>query len=258
MNTVYTPRTQQGESILFTNDENNPCYMHAEAIASLKVGTRLCNSQGEALLLVIGKHYHYTQENLAGYTLVCKALQDIPETQDTYSIQYKGYSVAWVTLSDSASVGKRTDTSGPLIGSLLQQSFDISVERGFVIPDNPERLEHLLLDLSLFQRFNCIITTGGTGVAPRDTTPEVMEKIIRHPLYGFELAMMQASMQYVSTAILSRARAGIIAESILINLPGSPKAVEQNLTPLLPALRHAMDKVCGDTSDCAGMFTILP
>ncbi|MDE7468715.1 MAG: MogA/MoaB family molybdenum cofactor biosynthesis protein [Desulfovibrionaceae bacterium] len=256
MNTLYTPHVSKGEYIYFTDDSNDPCYMPAGAITSLRVGTILCNSHGEESLLVIGKQYHYTHETRAFHRLICEALCDISEANEQYSIHHKGYSVAWITLSDSASVGKRSDTSGPRIGSLLRASFDISVERSFVIPDEPEQLEHLLLDLSLFQRFNCILTTGGTGLSPRDITPNVMEKIIQHPLHGFEIAMMQASMQYVSTAILSRARAGIIAQSIIINLPGSPKAVEQNLIPLLPALPHAMDKLCGDTSDCAGLFTL--
>ena len=194
MITIYTPKIAQGEIIHYTSNLNDQHYIHPEVIAPLRIGTFLCNSQGDPSLLVIGKHYNYSQDTLASYTLTCKALHDLQEVKEQYSPKYKGYSIAWITLSDSSSIGKRTDTSGPLIGSILQKSFDISVERGFVIPDDPQRLEHLLLDLSLFQRFNCIITTGGTGVAPRDITPEVMEKIIQRPLYGFELAMMQASM----------------------------------------------------------------
>lgn len=256
MITLYTPAVQFGRILHFTSERSHQCYMHAEVIASLRVGALLCDTNGKALLLVIGKHMHYTEDTLGQYTLTCKVLDTIEEGTSKYTVQYKGYSIAWVTLSDSGSVGKRTDESGPLIGSILQNTFEVSVERGFLIPDDPTRLEHILLDLALFQRFNCILTTGGTGVAPRDTTPEVMEKILHRSLYGFELAMMQASMQYVSTAILSRARAGIIAETILINLPGSPKAVQQNLTPILPALQHAMDKLCGDPSDCAGVFAI--
>lgn len=253
---LYTTTVREGNTFSFSSNTTTQCYLHAEAIAMLRVGTLFTRVDGKSSFIVIGKHINHELETLATYTLICKALTNIPEGDAPYTITSKGYSIAWITLSDSGSVGKRTDESGPLIGNILRTTFDVSLERGFIIPDDPLRIEHLLLELALFQRFHCILTTGGTGLSPRDNTPDVMERILHKTLHGFELAMMQASMTHVSTAILSRAKAGIIAESILINLPGSPKAVEQNLSPLLPALKHAMDKLSGDPTDCAGIFAL--
>jgi molybdenum cofactor synthesis domain-containing protein len=95
-----------------------------------------------------------------------------------------------------------------------------------------------------------IVTTGGTGVAPRDITPEVTAGLVHKRLPGFEQAMMQASLAATPRAAISRAVAGILGSSLIINLPGSPKGVRENLAPLLPALDHTLDKIHGDPADC--------
>ncbi|MGL4722252.1 MAG: MogA/MoaB family molybdenum cofactor biosynthesis protein [Desulfovibrionaceae bacterium] len=236
-------------------NENAEIYASVEDIASLSVGSIIYNEERKALFQVLGKYFIPSVTSLSSMQAHCVALDNIVAQKTECSSVQEPYSLAWVTLSDKGSKEQRADSSGPLIASIVEKHIDLSVVQGFLLPDDSTRLQHLLLDLSLCQQYHLIFTTGGTGLSDRDITPNVMEHVLQVPLPGFEIAMMQASMQRVPTAILSRARAGITHKSIIINLPGSPKAVKENLEPLIPALKHAVDKLRGDTSDCATLFT---
>jgi len=112
-------------------------------------------------------------------------------------------------------------------------------------------LKSLLVDLSLKQGFDLIMTTGGTGVGPRDITPEATLAVIEKRLPGYERAMTRASLQKTPHGAISRAIAGTLGESLIVNMPGSPKAVKECLEPLLPTLKHTLEKLQGDPSDCA-------
>lgn len=162
----------------------------------------------------------------------------------------KGFSLAWITLSDKGSRGERVDASGPAIRDAAQESMEISLARGMVIPDEPEILKSALVDCCLFQGFDLVFTTGGTGVGPRDITPEVTLPLLDKRLPGFERAMTQTSLAKTPHAMISRAVAGVMGLSLVINLPGSPKAVRENLQVILPALKHAVEKLQGDQRDC--------
>lgn len=162
----------------------------------------------------------------------------------------RGFSLAWITLSDKGSRGERVDTSGPAIRDTLMSSLDISLARGVVIPDEAVRLKACLTDFCLEQGFDLVFTTGGTGVGPRDITPEVTLPLLDKRLAGFERAMTQASLSKTPHAVISRAVAGIMGASLVINLPGSPKAVRENLQAILPALQHTVEKLQGDPRDC--------
>ena len=115
-----------------------------------------------------------------------------------------------------------------------------------------EELRALLVDLALNQGYDVICTSGGTGVGPRDISPQVTSAVLDYPLPGFSMAMMQASLAKTPHAAISRAVAGVLGQSIIINLPGSRKAVVENLEAVLPALPHALDKLHGDPADCGG------
>jgi molybdopterin adenylyltransferase len=159
------------------------------------------------------------------------------------------FSFAVVTMSDRGSRGEREDTSGKLLQGLLQEEgyfFSAYV----IVPDDREVIVETLLDLIDNRKIDLIVTTGGTGVAPTDVTPEAMQGVIEKDIPGMAEAMRAASLRMTPHAVLSRARAGIRGKSLIINLPGSTKAARENIEVLLPALPHALDKIQGGTSDC--------
>ena len=161
-----------------------------------------------------------------------------------------GLSLAWVTLSDKGWQGLRADASGPAIDAMVREQLDIGFSRGFLLPDDATALRALLTDLALVQGFDLVITTGGTGLAPTDVTPEATLAVIDKRLPGMERAMLQASLQKTPHAMISRAVAGSLGQSLVVNLPGSVKAVRENLEAVLPALGHGLAKLQGDPSDC--------
>ena len=162
----------------------------------------------------------------------------------------RGFSLAWITLSDKGSRGERVDASGPAIRDAAMEAMEIGLARGMIIPDEPEMLKAALVDCCLFQGFDMVFTTGGTGVGPRDITPEATLPLLDKRLPGFERAMTQTSLAKTPHAMISRAVAGTMGLSLVLNLPGSPKAVRENMSAVLPALRHAVEKLQGDPRDC--------
>jgi molybdenum cofactor synthesis domain-containing protein len=161
------------------------------------------------------------------------------------------YSVAIITISDKGSRGEREDLSGPAIKELIIP-LPAQVQFYEVIPDETESISATLKDCS--DKLNCdlIITTGGTGVGPRDVTPEATRAVIDREIPGMAEVMRMESLKKTPHAMISRAVVGTRGQSLIVNLPGSPKAVKENLSALLPALSHAIDKIKGDDADCAG------
>lgn len=183
--------------------------------------------------------------------ILLEAQADILELDAEYTVSRKGYALAWITLSDKGAAGKRTDESGPLIGKLVGEKLDLSVVQGFIIPDEPLQLKGLMSDLALNQGVDLILTTGGTGVGPRDITPEATLAVIEMRLPGYERAMTGASLAKTPHGAISRAVAGTLGQAVIVNMPGSPKAVAECLEPLLPTFKHTLEKLQGDPSDCA-------
>ncbi|MCA1743172.1 MAG: MogA/MoaB family molybdenum cofactor biosynthesis protein [Desulfovibrionales bacterium] len=181
-----------------------------------------------------------------------KALDDF-SIKNSLDLSYskKKFSLTWITLSDKGSKKQRKDESGPLIENLLNDKFELCLSTGFIIPDDQVLLRSLVMHLACVSGFDFIITTGGTGLGLRDITPEVVSSIIDKRLPGFEQAMTASSLTKTPHAMISRAVAGTLNQSIIINLPGSPKGVRENLEVVLPALEHALKKLQGDPSDCA-------
>lgn len=149
--------------------------------------------------------------------------------------------VARVTLSDRASAGVYEDRSGPEIERVLTESgFSVTDWIRVVIPDERSGIEALLRRLVDEEEAFLILTTGGTGPAPRDVTPEATRAVLERELPGFGEIMRVQSFANVPTAILSRATAGTRGKSLIINLPGNPKAIGECLPMLLPAIREAL------------------
>ncbi len=157
---------------------------------------------------------------------------------------------AVITLSDKGSRGEREDKSGPLITKLLSEA-GYAVEEEILIPDDEKRLRAELIRLADGRQMNLILTTGGTGFAPRDITPEVTLSVATKNAPGIAEAMRWYSLQITPRAMLSRAASVLRGQTLIVNLPGSPKAVQETLTYILPALEHGVRLAMGTVADCA-------
>lgn len=160
------------------------------------------------------------------------------------------FSAAIITVSDKGSRGEREDLSGKEIMDLLKET-PFQVVAYEIIPDDTDRIETTLIEYSDGKNIDLIITTGGTGVGPRDVTPDATRRIMDKEIPGMAEAMRRESMNKTPHAMISRALAVIRKETLIINLPGSPRGARENLQVILPALKHAVEKIKGDESDCA-------
>lgn len=161
---------------------------------------------------------------------------------------------AILILSDKCAIGQRKDTSGPAIrGWLANHGFNtVKLD---IIPDDFLTIQQKLINWCDSSLADLIITCGGTGVSPRDVTPEATKSIIDRELPGFAELMRRKSFEITPMAILSRATAGIRDRCLVINLPGSPKSALENLDAISPAIGHGIAKIKGDPSDCAGIHS---
>ena len=154
------------------------------------------------------------------------------------------FTAAIITVSDRASAGEYEDKTGPVVAQMLKKD-GYEVKETLIIPDEREQIESVLIRLS-DQNTALILTAGGTGFAPRDVTPEATIAVCEKLVPGIPEAMRTASMRITSRGMLSRAAAGIRHHSLIINLPGSPKAAKENLEAVLPALSHGIAILQGE------------
>jgi molybdenum cofactor synthesis domain-containing protein len=159
------------------------------------------------------------------------------------------YRAVVITISDKGSRGEREDTSGPRLREMLKRTYDVG--EILIVPDEKEIIAKAIEAQIDQGGFDLVVTTGGTGVGPRDVTPEATREVIEKDLPGFAEAMRMESYRITPFALISRAVCGIRGQSIVVNLPGSPKAAAECLTFIYDALPHALEKVKGDPSDCA-------
>lgn len=157
---------------------------------------------------------------------------------------------AVLTVSDRSSKGLRKDDSGPALEQALARH-GIEVAFTAVCPDDEEAIARILTAWADEHGVDVVITTGGTGVSPRDVTPEATLAVVSRTVPGMAEAMRQTSLQKTPHAMISRAVVGIRGRTLIINLPGSPKGAIENLEVVLPAVPHAVAKIQGDPSECA-------
>ncbi len=160
------------------------------------------------------------------------------------------YRVAILTVSDKGSRGEREYLSGRAVEEAVLEK-GLSVVARDIVPDELDEIASALERYSDELGVDLVLTTGGTGLSPRDLTPEATRRVIEREAPGFAEAMRAASLQVTPHAMLSRAVAGIRSSTLIVNLPGSPRAARENLEVILPALPHGLDKLCGDESECA-------
>jgi molybdenum cofactor synthesis domain-containing protein len=161
-----------------------------------------------------------------------------------------GFRAAILTVSDRGSRGERVDTSGPEISRIVEAAGMEIVGRR-TVPDEKEAIRRTLLEWCDDGEADLILTTGGTGVSPRDVTPDVTREVIEREIPGMAEAMRRQSSTLTPHAMISRAVAGIRGRTLIVNLPGSPKGARENLLVLMDALPHAIEKIKGDERDCA-------
>ena len=160
------------------------------------------------------------------------------------------FTAAVVTVSDRSYAGERPDASGPCVAELLEQAgYTVGMKR--IVPDERAQIESCLIELADVWNLALVVTTGGTGFSPRDVTPEATLTVCERRADGIPEAMRAASMAVTLRAMLSRAAAGIRGQTLIVNLPGSPKAARENLSAVLPTLQHGLEMLRGGPADCA-------
>lgn len=162
------------------------------------------------------------------------------------------FTAAVVTVSDRSFRGERPDGAGPAAAEMLKDA-GYQVTETVIVPDEQEEIQTALIRLADEKDIALIVTSGGTGFSPRDVTPEATLAVCQRLTPGIPEAMRSASMAVTPRAMLSRAAAGIRGRSLIVNLPGSPKAVRENLAAVLPALEHGLEMLRGGQADCAAL-----
>lgn len=260
---LESPGLKKGRTLIvspFSLDGPEPCaalppelFLNSLSTGPLPVGAVLA-LDSRPLLAVLSRFYlPRAGDAHSAPCLRLVALDDVPAGPLSLRPQISGPALAWVTVSDKGAVGLREDASGPAIAAALESAVRLRCANGYIVPDDIHRLRSLVLDLALTQGYDFIITSGGTGLTPRDITPEALAPIIEKRLPGLEQAMMQGSLAVTPRGALSRAVCGSVGSSLLITLPGSVKAVRENLSAILSALEHGLEKLQGSPADCGSL-----
>lgn len=157
-----------------------------------------------------------------------------------------------LTVSDRCSRGECEDKSGALLCEILSSHGELV--KYSVVADEKNDIKKALIEMCDILRSDVIFTTGGTGFAPRDITPEATKEVIEREAPGISEAIRYESLKITPKAMLSRAISGIRGKTLIINLPGSPKAVKESLDVVLPVLPHAVETLSGNTQSCGGNY----
>ncbi|MDD3169630.1 MAG: MogA/MoaB family molybdenum cofactor biosynthesis protein [Eubacteriales bacterium] len=161
------------------------------------------------------------------------------------------YKVGIITASDKGYAGTRNDLSGPAIEEIIVKSKRFQVDKMTILPDEQDMLADMMRKMADEDHLDLILTTGGTGFSKRDVTPEATLEVMERRAPGIPEAMRSISFQITPRAMLSRAEAGIRGGTLIINLPGSPKAIRETLEYLLPSAEHGLDILKGNDAECA-------
>ena len=159
---------------------------------------------------------------------------------------------AVVTVSDKGYAGEREDASGPLLATLLRK-IGAEVVHQVIVPDERAEIERVLIEMADDARLDLVVTTGGTGLTPRDVTPEATQAVIERDVPGLAEALRFEGYRRTPLAVLSRGLAGVRGRTLIVNLPGSPRAVREGMETLAPILPHAVKMVRGVDTEHTGL-----
>lgn len=230
---------------------------------SLPVGTRLRVGVAELEITQIGKecHTHCQIYHRMGDCIMpregvfarvtAEGVISSGDVMEVLRADAARLRAAVVTLSDKGSRGEREDESGPVIADMLERE-GYRVEARLLLPDDRNKIEAELINLCDRRRMDLILTTGGTGFSRRDVTPEATLAVAERNATGISEAIRAFSLQITGRAMLSRGASVIRGGTLIVNLPGSPKAVRESLGYILPHLGHGIEILRGDASECAG------
>ncbi len=227
-------RFQVGEAILELTQIGKDCHSHCEIYK--KMGDCIMPREGVFTKVIKG-----------GVIKPGDEIIQLPLPKD------RPFTAAIITLSDKGYAGEREDKSGPMIQQILEDFTDSNYQiiETLLLPDEKAKIEKQLCRLADQRQINVVFTTGGTGFAERDVTPEATIAVCDKMAPGIAEAMRYYSLSITNRAMLSRAVAGIRKKTLIVNLPGSPKAVKESLEYILPALGHGLEILRGTTEECA-------
>jgi molybdenum cofactor synthesis domain-containing protein len=224
-------------------------------LASLGLGSQL--RVGSALLTVTAaaRAGHQTNSVLSRGGVLAEVLEAgevLPGDNASVvrAVPRDTFQAVVLTISDRCSRGEDVDTAGPLVAQLLMDSFAPNIFRTEIIPDEREWIARRLVTFSDHFGVDLIVTVGGTGLAPRDVTPEATRDVINKPAPGLDEAMRYASMSKTPFAMLSRGCSGVRGATLIVNLPGSERGAVENLEAIVTALPHGLKKLGGHAADC--------
>lgn len=227
--------------------------------SKLPVGTKLKCNDVILQLTQIGKECHH------GCAIFQKMGECIMPKEGVFAKVLKGgvisegdemevlsgaFRVAIITSSDSGAAGNREDQSGPVIESMVKEA-GYEVTEMVILPDDQKMLEEKMVQICDENTADLILTTGGTGFSPRDVMPEATKNVSERDVPGIPEAMRYYSLQITGRAMLTRAAAGIRKRTLIVNMPGSPKAVRECLEYILPHLKHGLEILTERTNNCA-------
>lgn len=228
------------------------------ALTTLPIGTRLRVGSAVVEVTQIGKECHQGCEIMkqVGQCIMpkegifAKVLADGEVAVGDAVEAWTGFSVGIITASDKGSRGEREDASAAVIREMIA-SIGGAVFDYRILPDEEALLADSMADMADRIGVTLLLTTGGTGFSPRDVTPEATRRIVEREVPGLPEAMRMETLKKTPRAMLSRSTAGIRKQTLIVNLPGSPRGVEECLAVLLPVLPHALDILTGKANECA-------
>lgn len=253
--TALALKADHADTLDLACDGDTGCVPGALAVqgpyAGLPAGTLLGPEEKRPVLQVLANAWLPRRGGGAALCSWVKALEKLSQGDHEFILWKRGLSLAWVTASDKGFCGEREDTAGPGVEACLRGAMDLGYARGFILPDDEDAIRCLVTDLALFQRFDLVVVAGGTGLGPRDVSPEAVGRVMDRRLPGFERAMTQAGLNKTPHAIISRAVAGSAGRSIVMAVPGSAKGAAESVAAVAKALPHALAKLQGEQADCA-------